>query len=135
MEVTATVSDRSVDSGTEMTVSCTTSHNWKTCAWLYDGKKCQYEYAYNESRNEWTYDKILCNSNFGDHTFVTPQDYHLGNSNMLCKITFESVTYEGQYICEFQRCNQEENNFCKTKVSADRQIFSASINVKVKYVT
>ena len=120
-----------------MSVSCKTNHNWKTCAWLYDGKTCQYEYAYNESygRNEWTYDKILCDSNFGTHTFVTPQGYHLGNSNKLCKITFKSATYEGEYICEFQRCNQEENNFCKTKVLASRQRFSASINVKVKTLT
>ena len=47
--MTATNDDRSVDYGTEMTLSCNTSRNWKTCTWQYHGKLCQFEYAYNTS--------------------------------------------------------------------------------------
>ena len=134
LDVTATLPKRTVDDGAKMTVSCTTNHNWKTCTWLYHGKSCQIEYAYNKTYggNGWRYDEILCDSNFGKYTFIEPEGYHLGNKNKICKIKLESVTYEGEYVCTFQRCNQEENDFCKTKVSADRKSFSASINVKVK---
>ena len=121
-----------MDYGTEITLSCNTSHNWKTCTWQYNGKLCQFEYAYNTTgRNEWKYDEILCDSDFGEHTFIEPQDYYFGNKNTICKIVLKSVTFEGQYVCKFQRCNQEENDFCKTKVSSDRQMFFASTNVKV----
>ena len=118
-----------------MTLSCTTSHNWKTCGWLYDEKLCQFEYAYNESYvgNEWMYDETSCDSNFGAHEFLKPlQDIDLGNKNKECKIKLKNVTYEGEYKCKFQRCNSEENNTCKTKVSADVPMHFASITVEVK---
>ena len=118
-----------------MTLSCTTSHNWKTCGWLYNEKLCQFEYAYNESDvgNEWMYDETRCDSNFGAHEFLKPlQGIDLGNKNKKCRLTLKNVTYEGEYKCKFQRCNSEENNTCKTKVSADVPMFSASITVEVK---
>ena len=118
-----------------MTLSCTTNHNWKTCGWLYDEKLCQFEYAYDESDvgNEWKYDETRCDPNFGDHEFVRPiQDIDLGNKNKECRIIFKSVSYEGEYKCKFQRCNKEENDTCKTKVSANVPMFSASITVEVK---
>ena len=118
-----------------MTLSCTTSHNWKTCSWLYGGKLCQYEYAYdkNDVGNEWSYDKMKCDSSFGDYEFEKPtEDYDLGNKNKLCKIKFINVTFEGEYKCKFQRCNEEENNYCKTNIPANSPIFYASIKVEVK---
>ena len=118
-----------------MTLSCNTSHNWKTCGWLYDEKLCQFEYAYDEKNpgNAWSYDKMMCDSSFGDHEFVKPnQDIDLGNKNKECRIRLKNVTYEGEYKCKFQRCNSEENDFCKTKVSANAPMFYASIIVEVK---
>ena len=135
LNVTATNDNRSVYEGDSIQLSCTTSHNWKTCSWLYDGKLCQFEYAYNESNvgNAWTYDKIKCDSSFVDNEFIKPlKDYDLENKNKACTIELKNVTYEGEYKCKFQRCNAEDNNYCKTKVPAGSPMFEASINVEVK---
>ena len=117
-----------------MTLSCTTSYNWKTCGWLYDEKSCQFEYAYDENNDvsKWSYTVTTCDSNFGGHEFIKPKkDIDLGNKNKVCRITLKNVSYEGEYLCKFQRCNSEENESCKTKVSAKAPMFSASIFVKV----
>ena len=75
----------------------------------------------------------MCDSNFGNYEFIKPnQDIDLGNKNKECRIKLNNVSYEGEYKCKFQRCNSEENNTCKTKVSADVPMFSASITVEVK---
>ena len=117
-----------------MALSCTTSHNWKTCGWLYNEQLCQYEYVYNEKNagNEWTYEKISSDSNCDEHTFVKPKERSLGNNNKQCKIYFKSVSYDGEYVCQFQRCNPEENGFCKSQASTKIPMFSASMFVKVK---
>ena len=136
LNVTATASKRIVDDGKPMTLSCNTSHNWKTCAWLYDGIMCKFEYAFNDSNkgNEWTYEKTLCDSKFAEHDFLKPDTYNLGNNNTLCRIQFKSVPYEGEYFCKFQRCNPEENDYCKTKVSTNNPLFTASISVEVNLI-
>ena len=80
------------------------------------------------------YDETRCDSNFGAHEFLKPlQGIDLGNKNKKCGITLKNVSYEGEYKCKFQRCNSEENNTCKTKVSADVLMFFASITVEVKF--
>ena len=135
MNVTATNGDISVYEGDKMTISCNTSHNWKTCGWLYDGKMCRYEYAYDKENagNEWSYDDRSCDSNFPKHEFIKPDTYNQGNENKKCSIQFESVTkdYEGKCLCKFQRCNPEEEGFCKTEAPKDIPMFEATITVKV----
>ena len=122
-----------VDYEQEMTISCKTDHNWKTCTWLYDGKSCQFDYVFNENsvRNQWTYEKD-CDAEFGDYEFKTSPGYDTGNQNKECTIKLTKVTFEGEYKCKFQKCNPEENNFCKTKIPKNSPVFSATINVKVK---
>ena len=118
-----------------MTLSCTTNHNWKTCGWLYDGKMCRYEYAYDKENpgNEWSYKEISCDPKFGKHELKKPESYYQGNKNKKCTIQFKSAAYEGKYLCKFQRCNpEEEDGFCKTTAPADIPMFNASITVKVK---
>ena len=135
LNVTATNDNWSVYEGEDMTLSCNTSHNWKTCGWLYDQKSCQFEYTYDENNvvSPWSYKKMICDSNFGGYDFITPnQGSDLGNKNKECRIEFKRVSYEGEYKCKFQRCNPEENDYCKTKVSPNVSVFSASIFVKVK---
>ena len=117
-----------------MILSCNTSHNWKTCGWLYGEKSCQFEYAFDKNSvvSPWSYKVTMCDSNFGNYEFIKPnQDIDLGNKNKECRIKLNNVSYEGEYRCKFQRCNPEENDFCKTKVSAEARMFSASIFVKV----
>ena len=132
MNVTATRPSVFVDYGQEATISCKTSDNWKSCTWIYDGKTCKIEYVFNEKLvgTQWTYEKY-CDAEFGDYEFQTPQDYDLGNKNTECRIKLRSVTFEGQYKCKFQRCNPEENDFCKTNISKASPDFYATINVKV----
>ena len=116
-----------------MTISCTTDLNWKTCTWLYDGKSCRFEYVFNENlvRNPWTYEKD-CDAEFGEYDFKTSPGYDTGNQNKECRINLLKVTFEGEYKCKFQRCNPEENDFCKTKIPTNSKVFSATINVEVK---
>ena len=118
-----------------MTLSCNTSYNWKTCGWLYDEKSCQFEYSYDEKNvvNKWSYTEMMCDPKFVKHEFKKPvKDIDLGNKNKVCRITLKNVSYEGEYKCKFQRCNLEENDYCKTTVSPNVPVFSASIFVKVK---
>ena len=133
MNVTATRVSVFVDYEQEMTISCETDHNWKTCTWLYDGKSCQFEYVFNENivRNPWTYEKD-CDAKFGNYEFKTSPGYDTGNQNKECTIKLTKVTFEGEYKCKFQKCNPEENNFCKTKIPKNSPVFSATINVEVK---
>ena len=133
LNVTATNKLVFVDYEQEMTISCKTDHNWKTCTWLYDGKSCQFDYVFNENsvRNQWTYEKD-CDAEFGDYEFKTSPGYDTGNQNKECRIKLTKVTFEGEYKCKFQRCNLEDNDFCKTEIPKNRTVFPATINVEVK---
>ena len=133
LNVTATIPTVFADYGQEAAISCKTNDNWKTCTWVYDGKTCQFEYVFNEKLvgTQWTYEKY-CDAEFGNYEFETPLDFDCGNKNKECRIKLKRVTFEGEYKCKFQRCNPEENDFCKTKISAGSQMFSASIKMEVK---
>ena len=133
LEVTAIKNDLLVDYAGKRTLGCKTDENWKTCIWYYDGKLCKFEYSFNETLVgiKWTYEKY-CNPEFGDHKFIRPKDFEYGNENKECRIELRNVTFEGEYKCKFQRCNPEEKDFCKTKISAESPIFEDVITVKVK---
>ena len=136
LNVTAIRDDRSVDGENEMALTCLTDQNWKTCMWLYDGRVCKLEYSYNESLIgiKWTYEEVFRDPKFGNYEFVKPKDYENGNENKECKIRLPNVTFEGEYKCRFQRCNLEENDLCKTKVSEKSPTFENTIYVKVKWL-
>ena len=116
-----------------MSLSCKTNENWKTCLWHYDGRVCKFEYSFNESLVgiKWTYEETFCSPEFGNHTLVRPKDYEYGNKNKECRIEFDKVTVEGEYKCRLQRCNPEENDYCKTKISENSPTFEDTILVKV----
>ena len=85
---------------------------------------------------QWKYDEVECDADFGDHEFIKPDPEisDMGNNNTECGIKMkEMALYQsGKYQCKFQKCNIEENNMCKTKISKDCKLFSATINLKVK---
>ena len=134
LTVTAINDDRLVDGDEELTLKCLTDQNWKTCMWLYDRRECKLEYSFNESLVgiKWTYEEVFLDPEFGNYTFMTPKDYEYGNVNKECAIRLPRVPFEGEYKCKFQRCNPEDNDHCKTKISAEIRIFEDSISVKVK---
>ena len=135
MKVTAIQKNRLVDDGVKMALTCKTDENWKTCIWYYNGRVCKFEYSFNESLIgiKWTYDEIFCDPEFGNHTLIRPKDYELGKINRECSIEFHKVPFEGEYKCKFQRCNPEEKDFCKTKISEESPMFEDTISVKVKW--
>ena len=135
LDVTAIKNDLLVDYPVEMTLGCKTDENWKTCLWYYDGMVCKFEYSFNESLVgiKWTYEEIFCDPEFGTHKLIRPKDYEYGNINKECRIELKNVTFEGQYKCKFQRCNPEEKDFCKTKISDESPMFEDTISVKVKW--
>ena len=117
----------------DVTLGCKTENNWKTCTWSYDGKYCRFEYVYKDSPVGyiWSYDEVYCDSDFSVHEFKKPEIFDQGNDNKACKIEIDKVTFGGNYKCEFQRCNIENDNMCKTKISRDCSSFSAIITVEV----
>ena len=114
-------------------LSCSTNHNWKTCIWQLDENLCTFDYVFDESAitNKWIYNEVSCDPEFGPHKIIQPKNDDTGNNNTKCSIEIEQVTGDREYTCTFQRCNLEENNMCRTKVSKDCPTYSATVNVKV----
>ena len=133
MAVTATNNDLCAVYNSKTTLSCSTNHNWKICIWSFKGRTCIFEYVFDESAilNQWTYDEVSCDPKFVGHEIIKPKADDKGNNNTICSIEIKQVTFEREYTCTFLRCNLEENNMCKTKVSKDCPKYSATINVKV----
>ena len=125
-----------IDKG-EAILSCSTKNNWKTCIWSFNRKICNFEYVFNEGAiaDKWTHDEVSCDPEFGDHEFIPPENYEMGNNNTKCGIKLKQFTSysAGEYKCNFLSCNLEENNMCKTKVSKNCPVYLASINVKVHF--
>ena len=135
MVVNATNDDITEMKTGETTLSCRTNNNWKRCIWLHNQMECIFEYAFDKNAigSKWSYDEVECDANFGDHEFLVPEIYDMGNNNTECKIRMKQLASEGIYQCSFQNCNKEANNTCKTKISNDCPSFSAIITLKVIY--
>ena len=125
----------------KLVLACETSDNWKTCSWKRNGIKsiCRFTYV-SDNVYVWKVKKDGCEKEYGSPRF-RPDSSSNTFQNRVCQISisdpqFLSYPMIGEWKCELEMCNLEENGGCKTESNASAiEIGKIIVEVNIYEIT